>query len=272
VRRVVDGGGNITGGHDYKPFGGTFGIGWGTNRQGYIGQENDIESRLADHGVRKYDYKTGRFMSVDPLWGEYLGLTPYHYAGNNPVMFLDPEGTHVQALDQQSKQDIFNTLPIKIREEIVFLENGLLDRKSINSIKSDDENFNVLKKLVNNETLVIVENTENITFYNIDKDGNYEFNSVPMDFGFSGFTATPTSYDDKFLSCFPYAIHVQINLIMEDRLRAQYIGHELYGHAYFYILGKNYEHVIKEGEDKNLELKEFIKDRENNSLENFDER
>jgi RHS repeat-associated protein len=58
----------------------------------YIGQENDNESWLADHGVRKYDYETGRFMSVDPLWSEYLGLTPYHYSSNDPVNRLDPSG------------------------------------------------------------------------------------------------------------------------------------------------------------------------------------
>jgi hypothetical protein len=30
-------------------------------RQGYIGKEKDIENSLGDHGVRKYDYETGRF-------------------------------------------------------------------------------------------------------------------------------------------------------------------------------------------------------------------
>jgi RHS repeat-associated protein len=42
-----------------------------TPRQGFIGKELDSESDLADHGVRKYDYITGRFMAVDPLWEKY---------------------------------------------------------------------------------------------------------------------------------------------------------------------------------------------------------
>ncbi|MFN9301175.1 MAG: hypothetical protein ACK6DA_00230 [Candidatus Kapaibacterium sp.] len=33
-------------------------------RQGFIGKELDSESDLADHGVRKYDYITGRFMAM----------------------------------------------------------------------------------------------------------------------------------------------------------------------------------------------------------------
>jgi uncharacterized protein RhaS with RHS repeats len=34
----------------------------------------------------------GRFIGVDPLAEKYPGLTPYHYAANNPLMFVDPDG------------------------------------------------------------------------------------------------------------------------------------------------------------------------------------
>jgi len=54
----------------------------GVTRQGYIGKEKDIENSLGDHGVRKYDYETGRFNSIDPLWEKYYGWTPYQYCGN----------------------------------------------------------------------------------------------------------------------------------------------------------------------------------------------
>jgi len=47
---------------------------------------------LADHGVRKYDYISGRFSSTDPLWEKYIGLTPYQYSANNPVGLLDGNG------------------------------------------------------------------------------------------------------------------------------------------------------------------------------------
>ena len=51
-------------------------------RLGYIDKEKDRESKLGDHGVRKYDYKIGRFTSVDPLWEKYVGWTGYQYGGN----------------------------------------------------------------------------------------------------------------------------------------------------------------------------------------------
>ncbi|HRP03110.1 MAG TPA: RHS repeat-associated core domain-containing protein, partial [Candidatus Kapabacteria bacterium] len=54
-------------------------------RLDYIDKEKDRESKLGDHGVRKYDYELGRFTSVDPLFEVYLGWSPYQYSGNNPL-------------------------------------------------------------------------------------------------------------------------------------------------------------------------------------------
>jgi hypothetical protein len=43
-------------------------------------------------GVRKYDEDIGRFTSVDPLWSKYIGWTPYHYCGNDPINASDGNG------------------------------------------------------------------------------------------------------------------------------------------------------------------------------------
>jgi RHS repeat-associated protein len=51
-------------------------------RSKYIYKEQDNESKLADHGVRKYDYDLGRFLSIDKLWEKYYGWTPYQYSMN----------------------------------------------------------------------------------------------------------------------------------------------------------------------------------------------
>jgi len=53
-----------------------------------IKKEKDRESKLGDHGVRKYDYEIGRFTSVDPLWETYTGWTGYQYSLNNPVKIV----------------------------------------------------------------------------------------------------------------------------------------------------------------------------------------
>ena len=84
--------------YDYEPYGG---VNWSwqwagdlydSSRTKYIGKEMDKESNLADHGVRKYENEVGVFTSIDPLWEQYTGWSPYQYAGNNPIMALDWNG------------------------------------------------------------------------------------------------------------------------------------------------------------------------------------
>lgn len=45
-----------------------------------------------DYGARNYDASLGRWMNIDPLAEDYFEKTPYMYAGNNPVMFVDYDG------------------------------------------------------------------------------------------------------------------------------------------------------------------------------------
>lgn len=92
------GGGNhaITGKYDYEPFGKRTTLSnFENNRTGFIGKERDAESSLGDFGVRKYDPYLGRFTLPDPLWEKYVSLTPYQYAGNNPVISKDIDGKKI---------------------------------------------------------------------------------------------------------------------------------------------------------------------------------
>ena len=82
----VDSAGNIIDYVLYSPFGeplkkNSYQPQW-NERLGYIDKEKDRESKLGDHGVRKYDYEIGRFTSVDPLWEKYTGWTGYQYSLN----------------------------------------------------------------------------------------------------------------------------------------------------------------------------------------------
>ncbi|OGU56795.1 MAG: hypothetical protein A2X64_07450 [Ignavibacteria bacterium GWF2_33_9] len=85
----------VTNRYVYGPYGEPLHYDNEKERQGFIGKEKDLESGLADHGVRKYDYISGRFTSTDPLWEKYMGLTPYQYSANNPVSLLDRNGKDI---------------------------------------------------------------------------------------------------------------------------------------------------------------------------------
>jgi RHS repeat-associated protein len=61
-------------------------------RYGFNGKENDKETGWQDYGFRMYDPRICRFPSVDPLTAKYPFYTPYQFAGNMPIQFIDLDG------------------------------------------------------------------------------------------------------------------------------------------------------------------------------------
>jgi RHS repeat-associated protein len=61
-------------------------------RYKFTGKERDAESGYDYFGARYYDSRIGRWMSVDPMAEKYPQLSPYVYAGGNPLLFVDPNG------------------------------------------------------------------------------------------------------------------------------------------------------------------------------------
>jgi RHS repeat-associated protein len=65
-------------------------------RYGFNGKENDNEVKgegdQQDYGMRIYDPRLGRFLSVDPLTKSYPMLTPYQFGSNDPIESVDADG------------------------------------------------------------------------------------------------------------------------------------------------------------------------------------
>ncbi|MBS4066825.1 MAG: hypothetical protein KGZ74_19845 [Chitinophagaceae bacterium] len=86
--------------NDYYPFGmvmpGRKFTSTTNYRYGFNGKEEDDEVKgdgnQQDYGMRIYDTRLGRFLSVDPLHKSYPMLTVYQFASNNPIAGIDLDG------------------------------------------------------------------------------------------------------------------------------------------------------------------------------------
>jgi len=90
---------DVASAQDYYPFGMIMpgrNIASSAYRYGFNGKENDNEVKgtgnQIDYGMRVYDPRAARFLSVDPLSEKYPELTPYQYASNSPVDGIDEDG------------------------------------------------------------------------------------------------------------------------------------------------------------------------------------
>lgn len=90
--------GSVRNNYERDEFGGTYAVLRPVERNKYqykfLGQERQDELGLNwdTFRHRNYDYAIGRFMGVDSIAEDYMSISPYQFAHNNPVWKIELEG------------------------------------------------------------------------------------------------------------------------------------------------------------------------------------
>ncbi|MFH0949026.1 MAG: RHS repeat-associated core domain-containing protein [Candidatus Aenigmatarchaeota archaeon] len=150
--------------YDNAPFGSTVtetGYSSALSSYKFTGKEQDV-SGLYYYGARYYNPDIGRFVSVDPVYNP--AESPYAYAANNPVKFVDPSGLRIQLpADETERNRIVEDVTNMVGEEAVRIaeEKGKYFLEATDKYKGKfPESFAILKEIVEHEDIVIVSISE----------------------------------------------------------------------------------------------------------------
>ena len=124
-RVVVDEDGSVEQVNHYYPFGALFGEGVQSSPQQYrfCGKELDSTSALNLYwfGSRLYDPLTARWTTQDPMSEKYYASSPYAYCQNDPVRFIDPDGSDIWEIDGEGR--IKKTIKTDKYDKFIYIGN-----------------------------------------------------------------------------------------------------------------------------------------------------
>jgi len=120
---------------DYYPFGMQFDNSYaGTEFDyKYNGKEyqDEIDLNLYDYGSRFYDPVLARWSVIDNKAEKYSFTSPYTYALNNPVIFIDPDGKEVKIYNMRPEQNTAMLMYMKTASGREYLTQFLKKNESV---------------------------------------------------------------------------------------------------------------------------------------------
>ncbi len=122
-------------------------------RYGFNGKENDNEVKgegnQQDYGMRIYDPRLGRFLSVDPLTKKYPELTPYQFASNTPIQAVDLDGLEAYAVFNKAT-GLLALIPdvSKVNPKLSYKYVSAFEYKNLTDADKSKANYGILVKNV----------------------------------------------------------------------------------------------------------------------------
>ena len=109
-------------------------------RYGFNGKENDNEVKGAgnqqDYGMRIYNPRIGKFLSVDPLTKQYSSLTPYQFASNSPIAMIDVDGMEGNPYQMMQNQQSIRKYETDLRKSNPKHADGIIKQHNVNAFLS----------------------------------------------------------------------------------------------------------------------------------------
>jgi len=147
---------NVLSVSNYYPFGmAQTGRNWdgsnGNYRYGYNGKEEDNEiktnsgdnGKSLDYGARWYDPRKARWDAVDKYEAKYVGISPYVFTGNNPIIFKEIDGHHfgliINHFERPTQNGIAGEITIKATFADLSQVNGNATRKFVEYLSTVDQ-------------------------------------------------------------------------------------------------------------------------------------
>jgi RHS repeat-associated protein len=122
-------------------------------------KELDEETGLYYYGARYYNPMVSVWLGVDRLSAKYPALSPFNFSGNNPILFVDPNGDSLDVANQISGQWLLLIVSEKNRDR-VSIEDGKVsintDGLSKKQLK-EDKGLNLINKMVSAEEKYLFE-------------------------------------------------------------------------------------------------------------------
>ena len=185
-----------------------------------------------DFGARLYTPGTAMWLSQDPMAESYYPMTPNLYCAGSPGNVVDPEGLIIQAVGLEAIGVFMNMLSEEELKYISFDVNGILDNNLIGSYTGESILLNSIKTLSESDIIysfMIADDDGESNFYDSDNKSN------PGSF-YYGVARYPGATEKP---SFDKNVHVFTARFLNDRKKAENLGHELLGHGYFYELSRN---------------------------------
>jgi len=139
-------------------------------RYGFNGKEGDDDVKgddnQQDYGMRIYDPRVGRFLSVDPIAKKYPMLTPFQFASNSPISGVDLDGLEYYfAIDGRFLGNISNSNS-KYAKQVYVINDGDISRSNNNVAQIHAQ---ILAQKIMPESVPVYNNYEFVDVMSIDQ-------------------------------------------------------------------------------------------------------